>query len=740
MIRDTLYIDGGNLAWTPGMSDGSYEAVIVDNEPDGNVYTLSFGTAFSYSENITQKITPIPKLGSQAASNIAPLYYQGALFYNDFQFMAYGGLLVDTDAFELPGGDVIFKYEKYDDDTGRAFQEQGAFTIPYDIDGDNVTRWIAYGGSASAPSEKKGWYFSGLMARGKGELFSPAGVETDPAVLADSLITVDMTRQTSEKWTNTTLPPEVVPRISPELAFVPVGGSGILVVIGGVPETASVRSVPKLNDTQKVNVQTQGKEFLATIPVYDIASSTWYLQETYGTPPPHPLSEFCSVVASTDDGSTHNIYIYGGTSGYGLPDPTNFYDDVYVLSLPTFTWIPVAPQQFDSTSTVRKARAGHKCVKPWPDTMLVIGGTGSQEGFSTNCLPGEQGAGIFRGFNLNTLEWEEEYSLEGHAEFYQVPQKIFAEIGGNGVGGGRTSPDSWTDPGLAAVFSVRYDMTRIKDWSPYNSAAVGEPDPTRPDAPEEEKKSGTPKWLAPVLGTVLGLVFITALAVAVILYRRRKYFRRRQSEAGTSEVNRNRIMSWVKNGGLPDPKSPTVTSDSASHREGEDSDYGVSSSGGRVRSATNFTERSMSPLSHSRQYSDGSIEGAGGQPIQEAGGTMIYEMDATDRAQEMSAIESGTGFSFVGRNSALKHSQSVQSQNTVMSDGSDAISPSEEGTGTWGSDGLMSPSTPRPDSPTEGTSSNAGSIGRLSPNSAEGGTGTPKVKRKSAFGEHFDDK
>lgn len=47
------------------------------------------------------------------------------------------------------------------------------------------------------------------------------------------------------------------------------------------------------------------------INVYDIATSTWYNQATNG-PTPDVRVNPCSVVAAAADGSSYNIYMFGG--------------------------------------------------------------------------------------------------------------------------------------------------------------------------------------------------------------------------------------------------------------------------------------------------------------------------------------------------------------------------------------------------------------------------------------------
>merc|ERR1711939_871521 len=110
--------------------------------------------------------------------------------------------------------------------------------------------------------------------------------------------------------------------------------------------------------------------------------------------------------------------------------------------------------------------------------------------------------------------------------------------------------------------TAKYDSTKIVNWYPYEAVAPSNtPRPTLPVTPIS-KHSGTPAYLAPVLGVVLGLFFITLIILAILLWRRRKLLRSSagtQSEAGTIE-NRRWVTSWLR--ATPaDAKAPTVTTD-----------------------------------------------------------------------------------------------------------------------------------------------------------------------------------
>lgn len=116
---------------------------------------------------------------------------------------------------------------------------------------------------------------------------------------------------------------------------------------------------------------------MKTVSVYDVVGQKWYQQNTTGDTPPQ-LTQFCSVVAAANDTSSFNVYIYGGFDGVNTSHTPS--DDVYILSIPSFTWIKAY------TGVPLHGRSGHRCVKPYPDQMFVIGGEWEDPG--TGCVDG----------------------------------------------------------------------------------------------------------------------------------------------------------------------------------------------------------------------------------------------------------------------------------------------------------------------------------------------------------------
>jgi len=285
---------------------------------------------------------------------------------------------------------------------------------------------------------------------------------------------------------------------------------------------------------------------MSNVWIYDIASKIWYEQPTSGGP--GALTQGCAVLASAQDMSSHNIYWFGGFDG--IHPAAQFNSDVWILSIPSFMWMKVS-------SGNGIGRAGHKCVKPYPDQMLVVGGYAQLTGTTPSCLD------IVTVFNLSSAEWIDSYDPSKWSN-YTVPPMIYQMIGGNPTGGATQSaptPTGFANSSLTGLFGTAYDASKITTWYPYSAApanSTGRPTITPTPVP---KKS--PDILGPVLGVVLGLVFITLLILGCLLWRRRRVWQMNgtatQSEAGTMD-NRRWVASWLRSTPV-DAKAPTVTTD-----------------------------------------------------------------------------------------------------------------------------------------------------------------------------------
>jgi hypothetical protein len=107
--------------------------------------------------------------------------------------------------------------------------------------------------------------------------------------------------------------------------------------------------------------------------------------------------------------------------GGGYPGSPGEYGDVYVLSLPSFTWVLV-----NVPSRIEIIREGHSCAIVGKSQLLSWGGLPTGENLDLKELyaskdPFPQGIGIF---DLNTLLWTNNYDAD--ADDYVAHDKVVA--------------------------------------------------------------------------------------------------------------------------------------------------------------------------------------------------------------------------------------------------------------------------------------------------------------------------
>lgn len=197
-------------------------------------YTLNFTNPFNISSNFSDVFGRKNKgQNDEQSATTGPNYVDGFMFSNDDDWLGYGGMLAATDSVSsVPSSITLLGYQQYSNNPTTKRPQPGYYLddLP-----SGITRYVTYGGGVSVPALNKGFYFGGLRAANFGPINYPFFNEsTNADVLSDSLIVVDMTAQEAEKWQNLTIPSKIPLRASPELVWIPVANSGVLIAIGGV--------------------------------------------------------------------------------------------------------------------------------------------------------------------------------------------------------------------------------------------------------------------------------------------------------------------------------------------------------------------------------------------------------------------------------------------------------------------------------------------------------------------------
>jgi hypothetical protein len=81
------------------------------------------------------------------------------------------------------------------------------------------------------------------------------------------------------------------------------------VTVGGTPvdlNTTFSSDQPWVTRYNQTELESQAQKFMEEVSIYDIANDKWYTQPTSGDIPPS-TAEFCTVVASSQDGASHQV-------------------------------------------------------------------------------------------------------------------------------------------------------------------------------------------------------------------------------------------------------------------------------------------------------------------------------------------------------------------------------------------------------------------------------------------------
>ena len=382
--------------------------------------------------------------------------------------------------------------------------------------GNQDVQQAAEGAGISVPSLGKGWYFGGHLdgyttagwSQSVPRVYLKSMIEfTFPGYQNDAVESLQGNKAAGSDgaWRNITQGGLQESKGFTERA------DGVLVYVPGYGEQGMILGLA--GGTNATFTQ------MNVIDIYDVANSTWYKQATQGGPPGIRVNP-CAVAASAPDGSSTNIYLYGGQNLKPYNEQTQ-YDDMWILTIPSFTWIKV-----DDSDSSPYARAGHSC-EVWDGQMIVVGG---YVGTNISC----DSPGVYV-FDLSNLKWQTSFTaLKGSNDQsqqlsqtgdksglagsygYQVPEAVHKIIGGDGNGGATvTSPVAGATSGpLQTGQPIVYTMTAT-GATITQTASSG-------SAPGRGNEESGPNIGAIVAGVVAGVFFIIAcyLGFCAWIYRR----------------------------------------------------------------------------------------------------------------------------------------------------------------------------------------------------------------------------
>ena len=364
----------------------------------------------------------------------------------------------------------------------------------------------------------------------------------------------------------------------------PERADGILVYVPGYGENGIILGLAGGTETTFTQMN--------VIDVYDIAASTWYKQATSG-PTPGIRVNPCAVALSAADGSSTQVYMYGGQNLVPAGEQIQ-YDDMWILTIPSFTWIKVDT----SDQSTPPARAGHTC-NVWNSQMVVVGGYVGQE---LSCETG------FYVFNTSSLTWQNDYhALSGEEDDdlnrqkpqrkdtaalqgsygYLVPEKVQSVIGGNNVGSATVTAPAQTPLGgpLVTGSPITYTVTGA-DGSVVTETAG----PTTQDG--STSGSGGINKGAVIAGVLAGALGLLALYLGFCAWVYRKQLQLYKNHVALSQQQQltggggGRFLP-VPVGGKLTEKDKSLTSSETPRYSGDNRSRESASRGGRAPNALN---------------------------------------------------------------------------------------------------------------------------------------------------------
>lgn len=141
---------------------------------------------------------------------------------------------------------------------------------------------------------------------------------------------------------------------------------------------------------------------------------------------PSPRDQFCTVVSPAPDDSSFNIVMYGG---YDLVGNIT-YEDIYVLSVPSFQWINVTNGAVYPESNLpnNAGRYDHTCDLYADRYMMVLGGVISEGNYQLNGNTCNCSYPAIRVLDTSNFTWLQKWS--NSLEPYTVPRSVYNLIGG----------------------------------------------------------------------------------------------------------------------------------------------------------------------------------------------------------------------------------------------------------------------------------------------------------------------
>ncbi|KAF2680577.1 hypothetical protein K458DRAFT_479748 [Lentithecium fluviatile CBS 122367] len=470
IVDRRLYIDGGLVNWSPLSAD-----------------SLNYTSTWLRYGNLDEDHEGFPQQYTLAKNNSVPSVHGGVLWSDATNKVVY-----------MYGGE-------YGNDKPEDFR-LWFYDIVYDtwnVSNASTTdiRRASWGAGVAVQDKGRGYYYGGWLTNS-----SVPGYHSRTPL--KNMLVYDIVANSFRNQTG----PDDTPRAEGVMIYLPVGDGGFLVYFGGI-------QFPYGNDT------------VAALPMdeiylYDIANDVWYKQTASGDEIPGDRRRFCAGAAWADDRSSYNIYLYGGASvGNGTG-----YGDVWILSLPSFTWIKFYPTEEDGFGDPFPHHS-LTCDVIENSQMIVMGGTFPNH--TTECdvadVYAQHGLDLGKA-NTEGAKWAK---FNPNVTQYRVPTEIARSIGGEATGGATVLAPTggWAHRDLQGEFQRHYTPTTRTPTRYIPTSTTTTAPTTSPTS--IGSKSNKKTIIASAVGGGVGALLLVALVAGICLCLRR---RRRNQTQGSTEL------------------------------------------------------------------------------------------------------------------------------------------------------------------------------------------------------------
>lgn len=454
---------------------------------------LDLKQSWDWQENISWnafEVRPNPRTGA----SVRKAMVAGSLFHGPYstpEVWTYGGTIFRGNESFLETVDPAAFHDQSNIYPLWSFNNETNIWSQFDI-GTLITP--SYGSSTEAPDQGLAFYLHGRTNNGTNIGAKDAG---DVQMLLDGMIIIDMVHHTSRNISTASMK-DSQPRLGGGLQYVPgIGDNGLLIALGG----------KVFDGVHPVTSQSRGRLLdFDTVDVFDLASypstggsRAWYTQSTSGDIPLARIDS-CTVLASAPDNSSHNIFMYGGWDPTATGNNTKYFDDMYVLSLPSFTWI----KMFEGESP----RYGHTCHLAAGRQLLTIGGSTQHGNVTDTCDWEAQSIAVM---DLPTMTWGSIFTA-GYQP-YELSNGLIEGLGGTAQGNA-----TLREPALGWAST---EFEKVMRTSRVYSNLKGTLNISRPGATKPSGLSSRARMAIITTVTIIG-TFVVACVLLLWLRRRRR--------------------------------------------------------------------------------------------------------------------------------------------------------------------------------------------------------------------------